>query len=287
MSMRVQIKRAIYSRTAGPLVRLSEEASLTFGVSYHRFEPTPFSDPKPGMGVTVDTFKRHLEVLGNVGRFVGIDEALEPPTSSGIRFFLCFDDGYRDNADVLLPILEQRGVPCACFVVTDFIEGKIETLPHDEASGRCPAMSPEELSQLAANPLITLGSHSASHRRLADLTTDGLRGEVEKSKERIKDLTGVQARHFAVPFGSKDSLRWRETADVLLDAGFRTLCSNFGGANGPGHEDVFERDGNRLTHLRRVPAPNTADPDVLLSWVLGFVNIRERFWPGKRLPHRR
>src|SRR5690606_2828824 len=47
-------------------------------------------------------------------------------TGDRSRRFACltFDDGYRDNRDVALPVLREFGAPFTVYVTTDFAEGR-------------------------------------------------------------------------------------------------------------------------------------------------------------------
>ncbi len=60
---------------------------------------------------------------------------------------ITFDDGFRDNLTVALPLLEKYNLPATVFVTADFI-------------GKENYLSTEELQTLASHPLITIGSHS-------------------------------------------------------------------------------------------------------------------------------
>ncbi|MDP1007558.1 polysaccharide deacetylase family protein, partial [Klebsiella pneumoniae] len=36
---------------------------------------------------------------------------------------LSFDDGYADNHDIALPLLQKHGLPCSFFIATGFLDG--------------------------------------------------------------------------------------------------------------------------------------------------------------------
>lgn len=56
---------------------------------------------------------------------IGLDAALARLATPGAGRFVCltFDDGYRDNHDTLLPILEARQVPATIYVAPGLIDG--------------------------------------------------------------------------------------------------------------------------------------------------------------------
>ena len=71
---------------------------------------------------------------------------------------ITFDDGYRDNLTVALPLLEKFGLPMTLFVTAGFV-------------GREGYLSKEELREISKHPLVTIGAHGLSHRdftRLSD-----------------------------------------------------------------------------------------------------------------------
>lgn len=107
-------------------------------VAYHSVVEEPTSELMPGMWVTAKTFERHLDWLGQRFELVSLAEAAESHIhprwrGKGRRKPLAavtFDDGYRDNHDIALPILEKKGVPAAFFVVSDLIHQRAAAL-HD------------------------------------------------------------------------------------------------------------------------------------------------------------
>jgi peptidoglycan/xylan/chitin deacetylase (PgdA/CDA1 family) len=79
----------------------------------------------PSMLISRTMFERHIESIGRSFRFVSLDE-IGAHVSSGRPFAhpvaaITFDDGYRDVYENAFPVLRQKGIPAAMFVVTDLI----------------------------------------------------------------------------------------------------------------------------------------------------------------------
>lgn len=97
-------------------------------VNYHRvvenFEESA-KNSIPSMLVSRSMLEQHLDWLGRRFRFVSLDELGERIGNRGGRAdqvaAVTFDDGYRDFYDHALPLLKQKGVPAAVFVVTDLV----------------------------------------------------------------------------------------------------------------------------------------------------------------------
>lgn len=279
--MNEALKHKAYALLLPPLRALAELQDAIVGLSYHRFESAPRADPKPGMAVTPATLDGQLAALGALGRFVSLDEALAAPRGGGLRFVLSFDDGYRDNATHLLPVLRRHGAPCVLYVVAGFAAGDLPQLPHDQRwRPPHPALTAEQLRELAADPLITVGSHTMRHARLADLAPAERDAELRDSKAWLEQVTGRPVVHFAAPFGQPADVPWRDAAAALAAAGYRSLASNFGGVNRAGRIERAGPAGAPVFHWRRVPMPNTQDVSVAAGWALGLCNPRERFRPA-------
>jgi peptidoglycan/xylan/chitin deacetylase (PgdA/CDA1 family) len=96
-------------------------------VTYHRIgslASNPYYDPV--FSATPEAFRAELDVLRKRFRFLRLDEVL-PCVEAGLSLrdpaaLLTFDDGYRDNVDVALPILQELGLPAVFFLVSGFLE---------------------------------------------------------------------------------------------------------------------------------------------------------------------
>src|SRR5262249_26927912 len=96
-------------------------------LTYHRIaEPgaDPFYDPV--ISATPDSLRTQVQWLHNHVRLLSLPELITHVESSApLRepaALLTFDDGYRDNFELALPILRVRNLPAVFFIPTAFIE---------------------------------------------------------------------------------------------------------------------------------------------------------------------
>ncbi len=125
-----------------------------------------------------------------------------------------FDDGYRDNLTVALPILQKYGFTATVFVATDLM-GTRNYLTWDEV---------RELQRQG----VEIGSHTASHVALAKLAPDAVRQELTRSQAAIRGQTGQAPLTLAYPFGSRSP----EVEAQLPQAGYLAACTGKAGWNG-------------------------------------------------------
>ena len=81
-----------------------------------------------------------------------------------------------------------------------------------------------EVRRLAADPLVTIGAHTVGHYALARLEVGRARDEMATSRARLREMAGIEARHFAYPYGSEKSASTREFA-LAGELGFDTAVT--------------------------------------------------------------
>ncbi|MCG5535556.1 polysaccharide deacetylase family protein [Ectothiorhodospira mobilis] len=108
---------------AGLLAPGGRRARLSILI-YHRVRPEP--DPMLPGDPDAATFRWQMETVSGLFRVLPLAEAAArlqrgslPPRAACITF----DDGYADNHDVALPILQSLGLPATFFVATGFLDG--------------------------------------------------------------------------------------------------------------------------------------------------------------------
>jgi len=147
---------------------------------------------------------------------------------------LAFYNGYRDNYDVIFPLLERHGFvgwffPSSGFVSTPPAEQlafaalhTLRTVPNEYADGRY-ALSWSELRELDRAHVVA--SHTRNHARLALTNTAQLEGEIVGSQQDFERNLGHPVRAFASQSGA--AYGEHTAADRLVDAaGYQFVFSN-------------------------------------------------------------
>ena len=121
---------------------------------YHTISAPPQALPAD-IDVAPERFAAHLAWLARHRRAATLDAILATPERARLAA-ITFDDGFRDNLTTALPLLERFNLPGAVFVTTEFI-------------GQPDYLSAAELRELAAHPLITIGSHGVTHQHFTEI----------------------------------------------------------------------------------------------------------------------
>jgi peptidoglycan/xylan/chitin deacetylase (PgdA/CDA1 family) len=109
-------------------VRARGPAPWLTAITYHSTVPAIGAETLYDAGapdVTPEALDRHLRYLKSQFHVVSTADvlgALEGRPLPPRALLLTFDDGYRDNHDVVLPILQQHGVRAVFYVATSFVE---------------------------------------------------------------------------------------------------------------------------------------------------------------------
>jgi peptidoglycan/xylan/chitin deacetylase (PgdA/CDA1 family) len=126
---RERIARALLNSGALDLVFAARRRMTRPGVAaltyHHIAEPTAnyrFDDDVAD--ATPAQFRRHLELLARHCTPIGVDELCagldgEPLPPNPVM--ITFDDGYRSNVEVALPMLRELGMPAVFFIATRFV----------------------------------------------------------------------------------------------------------------------------------------------------------------------
>jgi peptidoglycan/xylan/chitin deacetylase (PgdA/CDA1 family) len=147
--------------------------------------------------VTLADFTAQLESL-RARRVVSLDQALDELAAGDDRpkVVLTFDDGFADVHSPAWPLLRDAGLPFTLYVTTAYIGGTMHW-PGSTASEPGPGLSWDQLGELSASPLVTIGNHTHTHARPELLTAD----ELDRCTAELEDRLGVTPRHFCFTWG--------------------------------------------------------------------------------------
>ena len=191
--------------------------------------------------------------LSEVVAFMAGRRALPPKTVA-----ITIDDGYRSALTVALPVLKRYGDPATLFVYTDFI-GSREGLSYADLAG------------LKGEPLISVQSHSKTHRDMVK----HLPGETPAAyaARRRQEVSAPQAVFssrssftpdiFAYPFGSADL----GAVALVEHEGFKAAFTVARGGNPPWsapfllRRDMIYGSDDLATFARRIQAAERGSVD--------------------------
>jgi peptidoglycan/xylan/chitin deacetylase (PgdA/CDA1 family) len=265
----------------------------------------PDFNPNGLLEITPDFLDATLEALKAQGlAMISLDEAVEaiknPAIRSGRFAVFTFDDGYIDNRDHALPILEAHDAPAMLYMPSSYPQGKgelwwvaleemiraadtlvrpdkkeqgaqsvasadqklafyldfywaLRAMEQDEqracirqmagaqnydldALCRRLILSTQELQDLSAHPLITIGAHTVTHRAIARLSPEEAMQEMVDGANWLEETLGSRPKHFAFPYGDPGSADTRDY-DLARQAGFTTAVTTRKGMVYAEHKD--------------------------------------------------
>jgi peptidoglycan/xylan/chitin deacetylase (PgdA/CDA1 family) len=106
-------------------------------------------------------------------------------------------------------------------------------------------MNWEEIGELAADPLVTIGAHTVNHMMLRKVESDeAVRAEIDMSRSVLEAALGLRTEHLAYPVGDPTSAGQREFR-IAAELGFKTAVTTRPGV-------LFRAHRDHLTALPRI-----------------------------------
>jgi peptidoglycan/xylan/chitin deacetylase (PgdA/CDA1 family) len=194
-----------------------------------REEPqTPISCSRAEFATYCDFFGRHFHVV-SLSELLG---RLALGRDISRHLVITFDDGYKDNYEVAMAELEQRGLPACFFVTTEFLGSDHQTWWDKAAGVTSRWMSWDEVRDLHARGF-EIGAHTATHVDMGKVDPDVAVQEMSTSLDRLERELGTRPTLFAYPYGRPDNMTEANRAAVR-GLGLECCLSCFGGTVGPG-----------------------------------------------------
>lgn len=154
-----------------------------------------------------DDFARILVWLNQHTDVMDIESLLAAKRSSDMRpaVALTFDDGHKDNLVLAMPVAQANGVTFTVYITTGMIERDARALKRFQYTLRQKKADFEVLSWDDAAALIeggcSIGSHTWDHPMLSHLPDEGIKFQLETSRDLIRKRLGLSQFGMCYPYG--------------------------------------------------------------------------------------
>jgi peptidoglycan/xylan/chitin deacetylase (PgdA/CDA1 family) len=113
---------------------------------------------------------------------------------------ITFDDGYADNAELALPVLQKWNLTATFYVASGLIGSQEQAFWDVNANVTSRWMSWQQIAGLVSSGN-DIGAHTVSHADLAILTREQVEAQLRQCRDMIREKSAYDPQHFAVPFG--------------------------------------------------------------------------------------
>jgi peptidoglycan/xylan/chitin deacetylase (PgdA/CDA1 family) len=196
------------------------------------------------LSVTPGSFRSHMEFLKrhnyNVVHLADLPDMIGRGNIPHKTIAITFDDGYENNYLNAYPVLKELDLPATIFISPGLI-GQDEYLTWDQ------------VVEMSESGVITIGSHSMTHRHLPSITEHRLDIEIFDSKRAIESHIRKEVNTFSYPIGGFNE----HVQDKVRKAGYEIAVATNPGKNYPKH-DLFA--------MKRVRISRTSD-NLLAFWI--------------------
>lgn len=210
-------------------------------IMYHRFIKDDSEKGVHGTYMHVDMLEKHFKLLKRLGYQTltfadlakqGFAERLNPNKK---YIMLTVDDGYKDNYELLFPLLKKYNFKAVIYAVTGEEFNRWDVEQADNPEKRVPLMSPAQIKEMADSGLVEFGGHTLTHPHLDTLDKDSQRFEIAENKTQLEQLIGKSLYSFAYPFGSHN----HDSKDLAQELGYPFAVATNSGPLAM-HEDKYQ-----------------------------------------------
>ena len=198
---------------------------------YHMVSPRRKGAKFNGLRVSPKHFEAQLAFLKKDGwHFFTMSELWQqwdvlPEKSIAITF----DDGYADNLENALPLLERYDAKATIYMVVDRHNRDWSThkkAHHDSGElAREPKLTDVQMQELVNSGRMEIASHTLTHINMATTSVEVKRHELQAAREQLQQLCSQPVLSFAYPFG----IFGDEDVQLARECGYQTAVTTVDG----------------------------------------------------------
>lgn len=158
---------------------------------YHQVLPKELA-PKDNLIVTTENLEEQLIYIKNNFTTLFFKD-LHKENNTPNKIILTFDDGYYNNLEYLIPLLEKHQLKATIFIPTEYIQNRINSTEKN-------FMSFDEIRNLNSE-LIEIALHSHAHRNYSQMPVEEAREDLKKNIEILKENDIEFSNVLAYPYG--------------------------------------------------------------------------------------
>ncbi len=176
---------------------------------YHKVTDQPL-ETRHRIFITKDKFKQHLQFFQKHGfetlSFAELKEFRDLKRNFNEfprkPLILTFDDGYVNNLENAVPLLQEHKFKATFFLLADT---NVKSNQWDEAdeTPQLPLMNHQQRKELAQSGQ-EIGSHGFSHRKLSQMNREETFYELKESKKRLEEELNCTIPVYAYTYGIKN-----------------------------------------------------------------------------------
>jgi peptidoglycan/xylan/chitin deacetylase (PgdA/CDA1 family)/glycosyltransferase involved in cell wall biosynthesis len=185
--------------------RLRREVPI---IMYHRFIRDDSEKGVHGTYMHVNMLEKHFKLLKRLGyetlTFADLaEQGMASRLESGKKYIIItVDDGYKDNYELLFPLLKKYGFKAVIYMVTGEQFNRWDVENPDNPEKAVELMSPDQIKEMADSGLVEFGGHTLTHPHLNTLDKDAQHHEIAENKAQLERLLDRKLASLAYPFGS-------------------------------------------------------------------------------------
>lgn len=195
--------------------------ALTPIFMYHHVADFSESTPLKSLFVSPHRFQQQMALMYRLG-YKGLSMRELQPYLTGEKqgrvFGITFDDGYVDNLENALPVLQKYGFSSTCYLVAGML-GK-ENVWDKELKDPHALMSVEQVDQWLQGGQ-DIGAHTVQHVNLKQVAMKLAEQQIKGSKELLENKFNRTITDFCYPYGACSE----ELACVVGRYGFITATT--------------------------------------------------------------